>query len=116
MVDALRYAVILEPDPRVGGFNVRIPAFPHAHTQGEDVQHALRKAREVIELEIVVMLERGDALPQPDGDAEIRVERIAVTPPARDLPRSYAGVLGDVFNGTTNENVAYVRAERATWG
>ena len=33
----------------------------------------------------------------------------------RVLPRSYAGALADVFNGTTDENVDYVRSERATW-
>ncbi len=30
-------------------------------------------------------------------------------------PRTYAGVLKDVFAGTTDENVEYVRSERATW-
>jgi len=82
MVDELRYAVILEPDPLDGGFNVHIPAFPHAHTQGDDVEDALRNAREIIALEIEVMLERGEALPPSDGDADIRIERVAVTPPA----------------------------------
>jgi antitoxin HicB len=82
MAEALRYAVILEPDPLDGGFNVHIPAFPHAHTQGDDVEDALRNAREVIELEIEVMIERGETLPEPDGDADIRIERVAITPPA----------------------------------
>jgi hypothetical protein len=31
------------------------------------------------------------------------------------LQRSYAGLLGDVFTGTIEENVEYVRGERATW-
>jgi bifunctional DNA-binding transcriptional regulator/antitoxin component of YhaV-PrlF toxin-antitoxin module len=31
----------------------------------------------------------------------------------RVLPRSYAGALADVFSGTTEENVNYVRSERA---
>jgi bifunctional DNA-binding transcriptional regulator/antitoxin component of YhaV-PrlF toxin-antitoxin module len=34
----------------------------------------------------------------------------------RVLPRTYAGVLADVFTGTTDENVEYVRGERAAWG
>ena len=33
----------------------------------------------------------------------------------RVLPRTYAGALADVFDGTTDENVEYVRSERATW-
>jgi predicted RNase H-like HicB family nuclease len=41
-----------------------------------------RHAREVIALEIEAMTERGEYLPAPDGDAEIRVERVVVTPPA----------------------------------
>ncbi len=34
----------------------------------------------------------------------------------RVVPRTYAGALGDVFAGTMDENVEYVRNERATWG
>ncbi len=82
MANSLRYTVILEPDPDDGGYVVRIPAFPHAHTQGDDVEDALRNAREVIALEIEVMTERGEELPAPDGDAAIRVERVVVTLPA----------------------------------
>ena len=82
MADALRYAIILKPDPLDGGFNVHIPAFPHAHTQGDDVEDALRNAREVIELEMEVKIECGEALPVADGDADIRIERVAITLPA----------------------------------
>jgi predicted RNase H-like HicB family nuclease len=81
MADALRYAVIVKPDPLDGGFNVHIPAFPHAYTQGDDAEDALRNAREVIALEIEVMLERGETLPDSDGDAGIRIERVTITTP-----------------------------------
>jgi predicted RNase H-like HicB family nuclease len=81
MAEALRYAVILKPDPLDGGFSVHIPTSPHAHTQGDDVEDALRNAREVIELEIEVMIERGP-LPESDGGADIRIERVVITPPA----------------------------------
>ena len=65
-MNALSYRVILEPDEDDGGFNVVIPAFPTAHTQGDDVEEALRNAREVIELELSVQ----DRQPQggPVGD------------------------------------------------
>ena len=82
MAEALRYAVILKSDPLDGGFNVHIPAFPHAHTQGDDVEEALRNAREVIELEIEAMIQRGETFPESDGDADIRIERVAMTTPA----------------------------------
>jgi antitoxin HicB len=82
MADPRAYRVILEADPDDGGFVVRIPAFPHAHTQGETADDALANAREVIELEIEVALERGEELPAPDADVPVRVERVIVTPPA----------------------------------
>jgi predicted RNase H-like HicB family nuclease len=69
MAETLRYAVMLERDVIDGGFTVHIPAFPHAHTQGDDAEDALRNAREAIALEIDVLLERGEALPPSDGDA-----------------------------------------------
>jgi predicted RNase H-like HicB family nuclease len=93
MADALTYAVILEPDPGGLGFNVHVPAFPHVHTQGDDVEDAVRNAREAIEVEIKVKLERGETLPRSDGDADIRIERVAVTPPPPNLrvPGEYPG-------------------------
>lgn len=82
MAGPLAYRVILEADPDDGGFVVRIPAFPHAHTQGDDVEDALRNAREVIELEIDVALERGEDIPAPDADVPVRVERVVIPPAA----------------------------------
>ena len=80
-MEALSYRVMLEPDRDDGGFNVVIPAFPAAHTQGDDVEDALRNAREVIELEIGYLVDKG--LPIPPSDAEnVRVERVTVPAPA----------------------------------
>jgi antitoxin HicB len=63
-MDALSYRVILEPDEDDGGFNVIIPAFPTAHTQGDDAADALNNAREVIELELRYLGEKGLPIPQ----------------------------------------------------
>ncbi len=80
-MDGLSYRVILEPDEDDGGFNVIIPAFPTAHTQGEDVDDALNNAREVIELELGYLADKG--LPIPPSDTEnVRLERVTVVPPA----------------------------------
>ena len=80
-MNALSYRVILEFDPDDGGFNVVIPAFPTAHTQGDDVEDALRNAREVIQLELGFLTEKG--LPIPPSDVEnARIERVSVAPPA----------------------------------
>jgi predicted RNase H-like HicB family nuclease len=67
MADAL-YADLLEPDPLDGGFNVHLLTFPHASAQGENVEDALRNVREVLEVEIEVMIWRADVLPASDGD------------------------------------------------
>ncbi len=46
------------------------------------MEDALRNAREVIDLEIEVMMERGETLPESDGDADIRIERVAIASPS----------------------------------
>jgi len=80
MSHPLAYRVILEPDE--DGFRAIIPAFPRVFTCGDDVADALRMAKDAIELEISVARERGEELPDPDGDAEIRVERVVIEPAA----------------------------------
>lgn len=80
-MEGLSYRVMLEPDQDDGGFNVVIPAFPTAHTQGDNVEDALRNAREVIELELEYLVDKG--LPVPPNDAEnARLERVTVPAPA----------------------------------
>jgi antitoxin HicB len=58
----LSYRVILEPAEE-GGFLVRIPSFPHIHTEGYDRNHALEMARDAIELELSYYRDHG--LPFP---------------------------------------------------
>jgi antitoxin HicB len=82
MAENRAYRVILEEDAEAGGFVVRIPAFPHAHTQGDTVDDALANAREVIALEIEVATERGEEIPAPDAHVPVLVERVSVAPPA----------------------------------
>ena len=80
-MEPLTYRVILEPDPEDGGFNVVIPAFPTAHTQGDDVPDALRNAREIIELELGYLAEKRLPIPVSDTEGAL-IERVAVSPPA----------------------------------
>jgi predicted RNase H-like HicB family nuclease len=80
-MNALSYRVILEPDEDDGGFNVVIPAFPTAHTQGDNVDEARRNAREVIELELNYLMEKGLSIPPSDTE-NVRIERVTVTSPA----------------------------------
>jgi len=79
----LRYAVVLEPCPLVegGGFTVTVPALPEIVTQGEDVQDALRMARDAIELSLSVRRDDGDEIPPSDAE-RARLEIVAVSVPA----------------------------------
>ncbi|MBV8574058.1 MAG: type II toxin-antitoxin system HicB family antitoxin [Acetobacteraceae bacterium] len=79
-MDRVSYRVILEPDE--DGYRAIIPAFPRVFTCGDNIEDALRMAADAIDLELTVLHERGLPIPEPDGDAEIRVERVVVTPPA----------------------------------
>ncbi len=66
------YAVVLEPQAE-GGYTVHIPAFRGAHTQGESLEECLANARDVIELHLEVMAERGEELPESDVAQTITV-------------------------------------------
>jgi len=79
-MDAFAYHVIVEPDE--DGFRAIVPAFPRIFTCGDDVDEALAMAKDAIQLEIQVAVERGDDIPEPDGDSEIHVERVVIVPPA----------------------------------
>ena len=76
----LRYRVILEPEEE-GGYNVVIPAFPHGHTCGDTIAECLANAREVIELEIAYLNDKG--LPIPESDSPTApIEFVSVPSPA----------------------------------
>lgn len=45
----MKFLVVLEPDPEVGGYNVTVPALPGCFTQGDTEEEALANAREAIE-------------------------------------------------------------------
>jgi predicted RNase H-like HicB family nuclease len=79
-VDTLAYRVILEPDE--DGFRAIIPAFPRVFTCGDNVEDALHMAADAIGLELSVLRERGLPVPEPDGDVEVRIERVVVATPA----------------------------------
>ncbi|HTD35363.1 MAG TPA: type II toxin-antitoxin system HicB family antitoxin [Candidatus Elarobacter sp.] len=76
MADPLVYRVFLEPDD--DGYRAIIPAFPRVFTCGDSIDDALRMAKDAIELEISVARDRGDDLPDPDGDIEFRTERVVI--------------------------------------
>ncbi len=75
-MSGIAYRVVLEPDE--DGFRVMVPAFPRIFTWGQNVADALEMAKDAILLEVAVARERGEELPDPDGDSELRIERVVV--------------------------------------
>jgi predicted RNase H-like HicB family nuclease len=63
-----KYKVILEKEEE-GGYTAHVPALPGCHTQGDDVQDALKNVREAIECYIESL--KMDGLPIPDGNEEM---------------------------------------------
>jgi predicted RNase H-like HicB family nuclease len=76
-VATLNYRVILEPDG--SAYNVIVPAFPHVHTFGADVEEAMKNAREAIELELQCAHELGDTAPPCDAE-HVVIGTVTVTP------------------------------------
>ncbi|MEO7201321.1 MAG: type II toxin-antitoxin system HicB family antitoxin [Candidatus Tumulicola sp.] len=79
----LRYALILEPcaPNEGGGFTIGVPALPEIVTQGENLENALKMAREAIDLSLAARRDLGEDVPPSDADAA-RLEIVAVSSPA----------------------------------
>ncbi len=59
-----------------GGFVVRVPAIPEAHTQGDTIEKAIENAREVIALCLDVRRERDQEIPASDANARLEIVSI----------------------------------------
>lgn len=77
----LLYQIHLKPEPS-GGFTVTVPALPGCMTWGVDYDHAIARAREVIQDHIAVLAREGMPVPEEDitspVDTLIQVESSAV--------------------------------------
>ena len=69
------FAVVLEPEG-VGGFTVRVPAFPAIVTHGRDEREALAIAEDAIRLVIADCAARGE--PIPNGESS-PIREVTVT-------------------------------------
>ncbi len=58
----LRLAVVLH-EAEEGGYWVSVPSLPGCFSQGEDIEDALRNAKEAIELHLEGLVEDNDQLP-----------------------------------------------------
>ncbi|MCK6554930.1 type II toxin-antitoxin system HicB family antitoxin [Candidatus Binatia bacterium] len=69
----LRFRIEIEEteDPRF--FGVTVPDIVGCTTTGRSVEHAIRQAREAIDLHLQYLTEEGLPLPQPSRPIEIRI-------------------------------------------
>lgn len=52
------YVAVFEPDQKVGGYSVSIPALPGCISEGDTFEEALANIREAAQLYVEVMRER----------------------------------------------------------
>ena len=65
----LKYRVLLRKEPE-GGYTVIVPSLPGCITYGEDIDEALKMAREAIELYLESLNEQGEEIPNEDNTLE----------------------------------------------
>ena len=63
------YKIHLHKAPE-GGFVVNVPALPGCITEGEDIDEAIARAKEAIELYIEELKERGEQIPDDSNTLE----------------------------------------------
>ncbi len=82
-----RYTVLLIPDLDTGVYTVQVPALPECVTEGDTVQEALERARDVIRLTLESRLAHGEPIPEERDAvlvqvAAVEVDLAATTPTA----------------------------------
>ncbi len=65
----LSYRVMLRKEPE-GGYTVLVPSLPGCITYGEDVEEAVRRAREAIEIYIESLKAQGEEIPSDEDTLE----------------------------------------------
>ncbi len=59
----VKYKIVLEKEQE-GGYTVHVPVLPGCHTQGDDIEDALKNAREAIECYLESLKKDGISAPQ----------------------------------------------------
>lgn len=77
----MRYRVMLwrEPD---GDWSAYAPSLRGCYGAGETMEDALQSVRQAIEIELELLVERGDELPPEDADAVLATVEVEVPAPA----------------------------------
>jgi predicted RNase H-like HicB family nuclease len=68
----LFYKIFLRPEPE-GGYTVIVPTLPGCITYGEEVEEALKMAKEAIEGYIEGLKEQGEEIPTDEGILETTI-------------------------------------------
>ncbi len=68
----MNYRVLLRKEPE-GGYTVTVPSLPGCVTYGEDIEDAIRMAKEAIELYIEDLIANGEEIPDENETLEYMV-------------------------------------------
>ena len=79
-----RYPVVLIPDPETGVLAVQVPALPECVTEGDTVEEALDRARDVIRLTLESRLAHGEPIPEERDAVLVQVAAVEVELAARE--------------------------------
>ena len=63
------YKILLHKEPE-GQYTASVPALPGCITFGENIEHAIKMAKEAIELYIEELVERGESIPNDNETLE----------------------------------------------
>lgn len=68
-MQVLNYRLLLRKEPE-GGYTALVPSLPGCVTYGDDIEEAIKMAREAIELYIESLTARGEEIPTEEGTLE----------------------------------------------
>ncbi len=71
-MNSLIYRILLREEPE-GGYTVTVPSLPGCITYGEDVNEAIKMAKEAIELYIESLVAHGEEVPSEERVLEYTV-------------------------------------------
>jgi len=73
-----KYIAVFEPDKKVGGYTVTIPALPGCISEGDTFEKALENIKEAAQLYLEVMKEDKDEIPVEMGSTVVTPVEIRV--------------------------------------
>ncbi len=71
-MEVLKYRILLRKEPE-GGYTVLVPSLPGCITYGENIEEALKMAKEAIELYIESLKAHGEEIPNENSTLEYTI-------------------------------------------